>query len=273
MKPRLVILALIIVAVALIAFTLGEPRTWDAGLTPQQAMTDTGGRTLAAGSARVVRSTRETDSTGKQISDNIWEGVADFDRKLVRYDRFTPQKSNGPRAIVLAGDISYWRLPDTMIPLWGGKTWTKQNETELRRKLGVSGLPEILADPVRSLDKLREVADVTRLGREKVRGVDTRRYRGTIAVPKVNSAITIEVWIDREGRVRRIRDRYNFTKLRFDLAELERLGQEVTGSTLANQATGDVWSVGTTEYYDFGVAVAIQLPPDSDVFDFDLGRP
>jgi hypothetical protein len=211
-KPRLVILALIIVAVALIAFTLGEPRTWDAGLTPQQAMTDTGGRTLAAGSARVVRSTRETDSTGKQISDNIWEGVADFDRKLVRYDRFTPQKSNGPRAIVLAGDISYWRLPDTMIPLWGGKTWTKQNETELRRKLGVSGLPEILADPVRSLDKLREVADVTRLGREKVRGVDTRRYRGTIAVPKVNSAITIEVWIDRQGRVRRIRDRYNFTK-------------------------------------------------------------
>jgi hypothetical protein len=126
---------------------------------------------------------------------------------------------------------------------------------------------------VRSLGKLRDVADVTRLGRERVRGVDTRRYRGTIAVPKVSSAISVEVWIDREGRVRRIRDRYNFTELRFDLAELGRLGQEVTGSTLPNQATGDVWSVGTTEYDDFGVPVAIQLPPEGDVFDFDVGRP
>lgn len=272
MKPRLVILALLIVAVALLLFTSSEPRVWDARLTPQQAMRGTGGRSLAAGSARVVRSTRETDSTGKQVSGMVFEGVADFHRKLVRYDRITTQKSNNFGTMVLAGDISYARVPDAMIPFFGGKAWTKRNETELARELGVSDLPDVLADPVRSLGKLRDVVNVTRLDREKVRGVDTRRYRGTIAVSRANSVITVEVWIDREGRVRRIRDTYNFTKLKFDLAELESLGQEVTGSTLANQATGEVWSVGTTEYYDFGVPVAIQLPPDSDVFDFDIGR-
>jgi hypothetical protein len=267
-KPRFALLALVTAAVALIAFAPREPRAWDAGLSPQEAVTRTGVRSLAAGSARVVRSTRETDSTGKQISNTAMEGVADFERKLVRYDRFTPQRSGSPRAVVLAGDVSYARVPDWATPLPGAKTWFKRNETALARELGMSELPDVLGDPVRSLGKLRELVNVTRLGREHVRGVETGRYRGTIPVAQANSEITVEVWIDLQGRVRRIRDTYNFTRLKFDLAALQSLGREFTGSTLPDQATGDVWSVGTTEYYDFGVPVAIHVPPDSDVFEF-----
>jgi hypothetical protein len=272
-KPRLALLALVASAVALIAFAPRESPAWDARLTPQEAMTGTGGRSLTAGSARVVRSTRETDSTGKQISDTAMEGVADFERKLVRYDRFTPEKSGSPRTMVLAGDLLYAQVPEWAVRLPGAKTWIKRNEARLSRQLGVSELPDVLADPVRSLGKLRDLVDVTRLGHEDVRGVETRHYRGTIPVPQVNSAITVEVWIDRQGRVRRIRDTYNLTKLKFDLAGLQSLGRELTGGSLPNQAAGDVWSVGTTEYDDFGVPVAIQVPPDSDVFEFGPGGP
>jgi len=76
--------------------------------------------------------------------------------------------------------------------------------------------------------------NATRLGREKVRGVDTRRYKGTIAVRQANSTVTIEVWIDGEGHARRIRDTYNVSKLVVDLAKLEPSAQLVTGSTLPN---------------------------------------
>ncbi len=71
--------------------------------------------------------------------------------------------------------------------------------------------------------------NATRLGREKVRGVDTRRYKGTIAVRQANSTVTIEVWIDGEGHARRIRDTYNVSKLVVDLAKLEPSAQLVTG--------------------------------------------
>ncbi len=89
---RLVVRAtLVVVVVAVIASTFSGSGSWDAHLTPQEAVIAAGGRTVAVGSARVLRTERQTDSTGKQVSASTSEGVVDFERKLVRYERFMPK--------------------------------------------------------------------------------------------------------------------------------------------------------------------------------------
>jgi len=125
MKPRLVMLALVVVAVAVIACTSRESGSWDTHQTPQAAVKGVGGRTLGVGYASVLRTEQETDSTGKQVSSHMSERVADFKQKLVRYDRFAPEKPGSFLTIVLAGDMFYGRVPSRR-PSYGRRAGSRR---------------------------------------------------------------------------------------------------------------------------------------------------
>lgn len=114
-------------------------------------------------------------------------------------------------------------------------------------------------DPAGALDYLESVSDkVTRLGEHEVRGVPTLRYRATADLKRAAAKAgmdanevktldklgttaaltpTVELWIDDDGRVRRMRYGYE--------------GQDS--------------QVITQEFYDFGIDVDVDAPPADQV--------
>lgn len=96
--------------------------------------------------------------------------------------------------------------------------------------------------PSRMLEKLRAVGAVEELGRERVRGVEATRYRALVrpAGPSEDRAVPVEVWIDDDGLVRRLR-----------------------AADGAHDATVSI------ELFDFGADVAIEPPAPDQVTALD----
>jgi hypothetical protein len=125
-------------------------------------------------------------------------------------------------------------------------------------------------DPSKTLQYLRAIGHVRKVGRERVRGVETTHYSGTqdlnkvptLAPPKQQSQVKaaierlikstggkaelpVDVWIDKKGFVRRLRLTYSVEASPGQTTRIEQ----------------------TIELYDFGVRVSVPLPPQSQVKD------
>lgn len=126
-------------------------------------------------------------------------------------------------------------------------------------------------DAMGELALLETVADdVQKLGREDVRGVSTTRYRGKVDVSEQAEQLRgesaeelaseieegppmqIEVWIDADGLVRR---------MRYVKAERGEHGEKATTIDMR------------VDFFDFGIEPEIELPDSSEVFDAtDIAR-
>lgn len=92
-------------------------------------------------------------------------------------------------------------------------------------------------------EMLEEAGDVRRVGQEKILGVETTRYRGTLNPSDGESSgghPQIEAWIDRQERVRRVR---------------------IVGSASRSNVAM------TMDFFDFGKVPPITMPAPSEVFD------
>jgi hypothetical protein len=147
--------------------------------------------------------------------------------------------------LVLDGYVMYLRsskfgsLPD-------GATWMKLDLSSLEEP----GSPvPVDSDPKGELALLEAVSDdVQKLGREDVRGVPTTRYRGTVDSEDAeeDSPLQLEVWIDGEGLVRR---------MRLVKSQPQDGGEEAETIDMR------------VDFYDFGIEPEIDVPNSSDVFD------
>jgi hypothetical protein len=190
---------------------------------------------------------------------------------------FTNGQISGTTEAVFDDLVMYMRFPapiSNAFGLPGGKQWIKFDLAKLGREQGIdfgalfnqfSG-----SDPSRSLELLRGAqADFREIGEEKVRGVETTHYRGTVDFERLAEAappderesyrrllelsaqarIPVEVWIDGDGQTRRIR-----------------YEQEMRDGSSMKLAQ---------EYYDFGAEVKVEAPPPNEVADFSelLGSP
>ena len=139
--------------------------------------------------------------------------------------------------LVLDGSVLYARLP-----MLG---WVSADLERVGKLLG-DGLGELTGlvedGPTGVLEQLRAVGDVEELGREQVRGVETTRYRALLRPPggTEEDALPVEVWIDDDGLVRRLRVTY---------------GQRAASVTV--------------ELFDFGADVDVEPPPADQVTDLD----
>lgn len=141
--------------------------------------------------------------------------------------------------------------------LTGGKHWIKVDPAEMG--LGASGSLDD-SNPGATMDTLRGIDDVERVGEESVRGVTTTHYRGTIDLSKAEELLpddargsldklgglftsdwVADVWVDADGQTRRMRI-------------------NVDGSTV--QMTEEF------EFFDFGVPVDLSTPAPEDVVSF-----
>jgi hypothetical protein len=139
----------------------------------------------------------------------------------------------------------------------GAKSWIRIDPAVFGLDAG-SGFGQ--ADPAASMDALRGVDGVTRVGEEEVRGEPTVHYRGTVDVTKAMAELpeslrrrlssvpglfgrpwTVDVWIDADGRTRRMAIALDSTAMS--------MTQEI-------------------EFFDFGADVDLSAPPADDVADF-----
>ena len=155
-----------------------------------------------------------------------------------------------------------------------GKSWVKVDLATAGKSVGVGagGIGQAQAgDPSQTLDYLRGVSDhVTRVGTEDVRGTQTTHYRAVADLEKAaersptareqikasikllgSSTQPLDVWIDAQGRVRRM-------KYAVDLSKSKAAASTPRVSGLATF---------TLDLFDFGVPVQATVPPADQVTD------
>jgi len=228
-------------------------------------------KTVTATSARTTMVV--TGGAGQGPAAVRGDGVFDFRNRRGQLTFTIPQL--GAILAVFEGGVVYEKFPARYAPTFGGKQWLKIDLAKLAGAGAGSlgGATQVGGnDPIQGLAFLRAAGTVTDLGASVVRGEPTRHYRALVDLQKAaaglpaasrsrvqqlvkesgNSTLPTDVWIDRQGRVR---------KLSYTLRP--------PGGNQDSAATVSV------EYFAFGTPVPKPvLPPASQILDLGtmLGR-
>jgi hypothetical protein len=153
--------------------------------------------------------------------------------------------------LAVAEGTKSWVSSDSLAPLLEGKKWMELDFSSVRTESGAA--PSTNVGPEEGLKTLEGVQDAKKIGEEDIRGVPTTHYRGTVPATaeafgvKTNfSAPKVDVWIDAQGRVRRLR-------------------ATVSGSLGKSEDT--TTTEMTIDYVEFGHVPKIELPNPDEVFD------
>jgi hypothetical protein len=202
-------------------------------------------------------------------------GAYDADRKRLQIGFDVPYPTGGSMRMDVITDTSdgavvYARFP--LAPsLPSGKTWMKVDVEKLAKGSGLD-LTQLLqanqGSPAPVLDALVKTNESTKVGRETIDGVATTHYRSAVdpreaalsqfrgdarkqleqALQTTHVAsIPVDAWVGDDGLVRRLR--------------LE-LPSDVTGRSTGGTITF------TEELSGYGDDVDVELPDESEVFDF-----
>jgi hypothetical protein len=165
----------------------------------------------------------------------------------------------------------YTRSPQLSQLLGAGRKWVKIDAAEVSRSAGIdiSALTQSGQDPTQAVRQLKAVgADIETVGRERVRGVGTTRYRATVDLRRSadlapaadraaarsaidglieqigTSRLPVDVWVGEDDLVRRVS---------------QKLSLGARGGRAAIEQR--------FEFYDFGAKVDIALPAAGEVTD------
>ncbi|MER6910964.1 hypothetical protein ABT354_04725 [Streptomyces sp. NPDC000594] len=150
----------------------------------------------------------------------------------------------------------------------GGKSWIRYTYEDLEKMAGAAG--SVLKDqiqnstPQQSVKALLASGDVKRVGQEKIRGVETTHFSGTVDVAELSTANSD-----------------------LDKGQLEQFRKQLSSAGITTQEV-DIWvdknhllvkkvesgkmktgSFDSTLYYsDYGTKISVERPPASDTVDF-----
>ncbi|MFJ9057093.1 hypothetical protein OHB07_20295 [Streptomyces sp. NBC_00111] len=214
----------------------------------------------AAGSAE-TRTSMETAAGGTRVTIR-GQGAYDFRRQLGRIKVLLPKDAAGaedhrPITELLAPGALYMKNRGAGVP---DDKWVRIDTTTLEDGNLVTGG---VTDPTAAAELLRGAGRVTYVGRTELAGVPVRHYRGTAdlgraareASPSSRGALTaaakgfstdsvpFDAYLDDEGLLRKVRHRFTFA---------------TEGPPVA--------VVSTMLLYGFGAPVAVELPPDADIY-------
>lgn len=229
--------------------------------------------TTQAGSSRMQIEMLMTVPGGETVRMH-GEGIADMvaERGRMTFDLSSLPGGEGEMEMVFSGFSIWMRMPLFEDELPEGIEWIKVDLQEAGKSLGIdfAQFSQMGNDPTKQLDYLRAVAEIENEGEEEVRGVPTTHYSGTTDLreyPKLvpeaeqdaarknveailqlggDAETPIEVWIDEDDLVRRMR------------------------MTVPIPQAGGTEPVETQmeyELYDFGVEVDVEPPSEDDVMD------
>ncbi|MFG2194739.1 hypothetical protein [Streptomyces sp. NPDC048639] len=217
-----------------------------------------------SGSSR-ARTSMETATGGTRLTIR-GRGAFDYAERIGRLVVVLPQDAAGgeehqPVTELLAPGALYMKDRGAGVP---ADKWVRVDTTALADGNLVTGGA---TDPLSAAELLRGARDVTYVGEEKAPedGVTVRHYRGTAHIGRAADAATphargalaaaakgfsedavpFDVYLDEQGRVRKVRHRFTFPNS-------------------GGQRPTEV--VSTTVLYDFGTGVNVELPPERDIY-------
>jgi hypothetical protein len=218
----------------------------------------------ASGPATRLRwATRSVIRTGSFTSTSVGEAEVDGPHRRAR---FTTVIDGADRfQLVADGDRVLVELPMARWSEFGGRTWAPVDAAGLAKVTAArSGKDGAVRPDYTSLRHARDARDV---GRERVRGVLTTHFHTLVdrraafrhamdGAPDAEvdralaplARVPLDVWLDDQDRVRRIREDVAVTY------------PKSMGGTEIHIRT-------TTEAYDFGAPITIDVPPDDAVAD------
>ncbi|MCE7006767.1 hypothetical protein LWC34_28650 [Kibdelosporangium philippinense] len=183
-----------------------------------------------------------------------WTSTGAFDFKSKRSKVESVMDMGGKKMtmnILSDGDALYMRTATEggPAPRWS-KTDLKQLEASLGQLGGGTKGGGVSGDPMRFIDEIKEIADVTPDGTENVRGVATTRYNVTVDPAKIpaddmdtsgipaDASSAMKLFVDSKGR-------------------LARFWMSMSGDGEGGSMTWD--------FYDYGVPVKIDIPAPTEV--------
>lgn len=160
--------------------------------------------------------------------------------------------------------VLYQKVPGQKAP--GGKTWMKIDLKKAAQALGVNAGQ--IGDPAQSAAYAKAITDqdVTKVGQEKIDGVDTTHYKVSVDVAElpggdqlrrqVGPTLPMQVWLDGDGR------------LRHQQLDMSVKGAPSAGAKAENSAAPQqIKMTMVMNYSDFGTEVEAQAPPAGQVAD------
>lgn len=234
-------------------------------------------RTAAAETARLsLEMHTEIGAEGGSRMDYtmVMDGALDFtaDRAHLTMDMpFFP--GAGSMEMISDGSTVYVRLPDEFGGADNERTWVRTDTGESVSMVQAFGFlgAGTGGDPRDILSALGAVeGSVTELGPEEIRGTSTLGYEADVAFaelwgdhPEAAAQLTdlvvpLSVWLDDEGRVRRL----TYTIDLGDLAQAGAMGDHDQGGMMPSGTM-----TTTLDLYDLGEPVDIALPPEDQVTD------
>ncbi|WAZ22630.1 hypothetical protein STRCI_003894 [Streptomyces cinnabarinus] len=192
------------------------------------------------------------------------EGIYDYRKQVGRLKVLLPQDPSGdsphrPITELLAPGALFMKNRGAGVP---ADKWVRvETESMADGNLVTGGA----TDPFAAAELLLGAQDVSFVGEEQVAGVDVRHYRGTADLRRAarhaskgsrdslaaaakgfaTSRVPFDVYLDEDGRIRKVRHRFSFVN---------------------GQQDGPVAVASTTLLFDFGVAVDVRLPDRDDIF-------
>lgn len=206
------------------------------------------------------------------------EGVIDFEANRGQLTMQLPDMSGAmPDDAPADGEDPMADLPSELVTVFDadvvytqvateeGMRWLRIDVTEM-----AGGAQTGNQDPTAGLELLRGADDVEEVGEEEVRGDATTHYRATLDLERArdeapeeqraamdqaiaqlgSNELPVEVWLDEEDRVRRMRYAIDLAQMEIDAA-----GDAALQGTITT----------TMEFWDFGVEVDVSPPPDEEV--------
>lgn len=274
-----------IVAVALLATAAGAAAAacgGEPGASPRERVEAADEATLDAGTAAFSLESRfraDPDTLQGAWSTFTAEGATDFRTGTARFrTRFGPGIS---LTVLNDGDTLYFRLP-TMLAVGDRARWVRQPVSEIGALgPGGTGLTQAPLPFLRALDSVP--GEIRELGPDTVRGVPVDGFgfavrasrlmpAETTVPPEMDSLrIPLTVWLDADGRVRRLGAEMETTSMLSalrgaagdSLPPRSRRALEVIG----RGSTGRV--AVTVELFDFGTEVVSRPPDTAEVVDAD----
>jgi len=183
---------------------------------------------------------------------------------------------DGKLQIVTDGSNAYVKV-GTLASIFGAtsdQTWVKVSGNGDASSANSS----TVADGTEVLKILGQAGDVTTVGTESVRGVDTTHYRGTLDVAAALGQLSADERAKIEGQLSQVGIDPKAINFPVDVwigqdDLVRRVQVGVDGSQFAGTAapTGGVNATVTVELYDFGAPVDITIPSADQVFNLDAG--
>ncbi|MGX1475727.1 UNVERIFIED_CONTAM: hypothetical protein RKD50_004535 [Streptomyces canus] len=192
------------------------------------------------------------------------EGVYDYREQLGRLKVMLPQDPAGtsehrPITELLAPGALFMKNRGAGVP---ADKWVRVDTATLSDGNLVTGGA---TDPLAAAEVLRGTRTATYVGTTELAGTEVRHYRGTADLATAakdasgankgvlaaaakgfaTAAVPFDVYLDDQGRIRKIRHRFSFVN---------------------GQQQGTVAVASTTLLYDFGIATDVRLPAARDIY-------